>query len=137
MHLIGTAKTCVSRFIHAPCIYFSLDIPLHEKKRNSMNIYVYGLLLCQGGERTSQSRDQNIEIEYKYGNFVSLPIATGKIDVSILWMVFLHIKLFDILLVMQIFQCKEKITRESFTHFFKKMNENDGTLSLCISQKGC
>ena len=32
----------------------------------------------QGGERTSQSRDQNIEIEYKLGNFVSL--QTGKID---------------------------------------------------------
>ena len=31
-----------------------------------------------GGERTSQSRDQNIEIEYKLGNFVSL--RTGKID---------------------------------------------------------
>ena len=32
----------------------------------------------RGGERTSQSRDQNIEIEYKLGNFVSL--RTGKID---------------------------------------------------------
>ena len=32
--------------------------------------------ICQGGERTSQSRDQNIEIEYKLGNFVSL--RTGK-----------------------------------------------------------
>ena len=32
----------------------------------------------QGGERTSQSRDQNIETEYKFGNFASL--RTGKID---------------------------------------------------------
>ena len=32
----------------------------------------------QGGECTSQSPDQNIEIEYKLGNFVSL--RTGKID---------------------------------------------------------
>ena len=32
----------------------------------------------QGGERTSQSRDQIIETEYKLGNFVSL--RTGKIE---------------------------------------------------------
>ena len=37
-----------------------------------------GNMLYQGGERTSQSRDQNIEIEYKLGNFVSL--RTRKID---------------------------------------------------------
>ena len=36
-------------------------------------------LKIHGRERTSQSRDQNIEIEYNLGNFVSL--RTGKIDV--------------------------------------------------------
>ena len=35
-------------------------------------------MVFQGGEPTSQSSDQNIEIEYRLGNFVSLRI--GKID---------------------------------------------------------
>ena len=34
--------------------------------------------MYQRGERTSPSRDQNIEIEFKLRNFVSL--RTGKID---------------------------------------------------------
>ena len=40
--------------------------------------YVIQYQLIQGGERTPQSRDQNIEIEYKLGNIVSH--RTGKID---------------------------------------------------------
>ena len=35
-------------------------------------------LNIQGGEGTSQPHDLNIEIKYKFGNFVSLP--AGKID---------------------------------------------------------
>ena len=50
-------------------LYFD-KFQVHRKKLS--------LQYIQGGERTSQSRDQNIEIEYKLGEFVSL--RTGKID---------------------------------------------------------
>ena len=84
----------------------------------------------QGGERTSQSRDQNIEKGYTLRNFLSL--RTGKIDFLILplfhyvklhllsvkptssWLS-LHIKLFDILQVLQTFHYKGKIKRDTFT----------------------
>ena len=86
--------------------------------------------LFQGGERTSQSRDQNIEKGYTLRNFLSL--RTGKIDFLLLplfhyvklhllsvkptssWLS-LHIKLFDILQVLQTFHYKGKIKRDTFT----------------------
>ena len=98
----------------------------------------------QGGERTSQSRDQNIEKGYTLRNF--LPLRTGKIDFLILWLfhyvklhllsvkptsswLSLHIKLFDILQVLQTFHYKGKIKLDTFTLFLKKSMR---TIETCI-----
>ena len=92
---------------------------------------------------------QNIEIEYNLGNFVSF--RTGKIDFfntlvvclrriasakyeNNFMLVFLHIKVFDILQVLQIFHYKGAIMRDAFTPFLKIMSENSGKLSPYISK---